>query len=467
MTTNRSASSAAPSAAPAPSPAPSPGAGPDPDPAGLEGPSPARHARGPLLIGTAIVLVGLVGSTVWAAVAPLASAAIAPGQVIVDSERKTIQHLEGGIIKDILVSEGDRVTAGAPLVILDDTQARVMLEVIRGEFVALKAQEARLLAERDGHDRIAFDHEIFADTDVEGRHQAMEGQRGVFEARRAALDSRIDISQRRIAQLRDQIAGLESQVAASDRQIALIADESRGVQELFDRGHERKPRLLALQRTAAQLEGQRGEYLSNIAEAHQRIGETDLTVIDLRAQFMAEVVADLDDVRTRLADLAERLRAASDRVERSTVAAPTDGVVVNVRFHTIGGVVPPGGDLLDLVPTDDDLVIEAMVRPEDIDAVHPGLPAEVRITAFHSRDTPTLQATVQRVSADTLEDRATGLSFYRARVVIDDAALAALGDLQLYPGMPAEVMIETGSRSALDIALSPILDSMNRSFREE
>lgn len=433
----------------------------------LETPSPYGVARMPVLVGVGIFLFAIVGSLVWGALAPLASAAMAPGQVIVESKRKTIQHFEGGIIGALLVDEGDIVEAGDPLVELDNTQSQAMLDVVRSQYVALKAQEVRLQAERDGLDRIDFSHSIFSEEGVGGQQQAIDGQTSIFSERRKALQSQLDIVGQRVKQLKDQITGLQAQAEANDQQYKLIQEELKGVNELYQQGYERKTRVLALQRAMASIAGERGEYLAGIAEARQRIGEAELSALDARTRYMNEVVAQLGEVQARIADLEERLRAMRDRADRTVIRAPNAGIIVNMRVHTVGGVVPPGGELMDIVPSDDELVIEAMLRPEDIDEVHPGLPAEVRITAFHTRSTPPLDGEVVRVSADTLVNTQTGVAFYKARVRLHPESIEKLGDLKLYPGMPAEVMIKTGSRTALQIAFSPIIDSMNRSFREK
>lgn len=433
----------------------------------LEAPSPTGYARTPLLIGLAIVLVAFVGSLGWAAIAPLASAAIAPGQVIVNSNRKVIQHLEGGIIQELPVRDGAQVKAGDPLVVLDDTQSGAMLEIVRGQYLNAKAREMRLIAERDGGDSIDFSDPVFSDQDIRGRRRAMEGQKSVFQARREAIQSQVDINNQRIAQLQDQIKGFEAQAEAAEKQNMLIQEEHKVVKELYEQGYEKKPRLLALERAMAEISGDRGEYLAKIAQARQQIGETKMAILDVSTKFMNEVVTELGQVQVEVADLEERLRALSDRSQRTVVRAPLDGTVVNMRFHTIGGVVPPGGEIMDLVPIGDDLVVEAMVSPQDIDTVHAGLPAEIRISAFHARTAPTLDGHVETISADSLQDKRTGQSYYLARVRIDEDSMGLLEDRKLYPGMQAEVMIKTGSRTALDIIISPITDSMNRAFREE
>lgn len=432
----------------------------------LQAPTPASYARAPLLIGLSILIVALLGSTLWAARVPLASAAIAPGQVISNSNRKTIQHLEGGIIKVLNIREGQRVQSGEPLVTLDDTQARAQLDVVRSQYLALKAREARLIAERDGVESVSFDHPVFGETAIAGYTQVVGGQKTAFEARRKAMISRIDVNSQRIAQLQDQITGLEAQVAAADRQLVLIKEEHGDVKGLYDRGHERKPRLLALERTMAEISGNRGSYVAQISQARQGMIETEMKSQDMITQFMTEVVKELGEVQSQIADLEERFRSLTDRVERSIVRAPTDGTVVNLHFHTLGGVVPPGGELLDLVPSNDELVIEAMVRPEDIDSVHAGLPATVRVIAFDQRSVPNLDGTVMLVSADRLEEKRSGTPYYRARIQLDPHALASFKNASLQPGMPVEVMIKTGERPLLEALISPILHSLNRAFRE-
>lgn len=421
-----------------------------------------RAARGPLLAGLLLVGGGVVGSLAWAATAPLDSAAIAQGVVVVDGQRKSVEHLEGGIVRQILVREGAAVTAGQPLVILDDTQDRTLLDTLRGQLLALMAEEARLLAERDDAEAVTFDAAAFAGADA----RVLDAQRAMFDARRATLTSQEDITTRRIAQLTDQKRGLEAQAEAAADQQALLEEELKAAQGLFDKGYERKPRILELRRKLSELGGARGEALAAMAEVEQKIGEARLQVLDLRARLLAEVTERLGSVQTRIAELREQARGLEDRVARAVVRAPRDGVVVDLAVHTEGGVVAPTGRLMDIVPTGDALIVEARLRPEDIDQVRPGLPSEVRLTAYHARTTPTLTGEIALVSADRLEDPRTGEAYYAARVRLSPEALEQAGDLTLQPGMPAEVMIRTGARTALDILVQPLRDSMRRSFRE-
>lgn len=418
----------------------------------------------PVLFGAGMGLLffGLFGA--WAGLALLDSAAVAPGEIVVDSNRKTIQHLEGGIIGRILVREGDSVAAGQVLVRLDGTQAEAALQMYRGQMNALRALEARLLAERDGAPEIAFPPDLDpADANL---RPIMDGQRRIFEARRTTLAGQIGVLDQKVAQLKAQIEGAEARGAATRRQAELIAAEIADTQVLFDKGLTPKPRLLALQRAAADLKGQLGMIAGSIAEAEQGIGEARLKMIDLQNSRADQVVADLRDSQMQIADLGEKLKTARDIEARRDVVAPVAGVVVNMRYFTPGGVIQPGSPILDIVPQHDPLMVAARVKPGDIDVVHPGLPAKLRLTAFSQRTTPVVDGVLTQVSADRLTDQRTGEPYYDARVRIDRKELADLPQVQLYPGMPAEVLIVTGRRTLVDYIAKPLRDSFARAFRE-
>lgn len=431
-------------------------------------PVPARPPiAGTVLAGAAAAALFLGGFGLWAATAPLDSAAVAEGSVVVEGRRKTVQHLEGGIVGEILVAEGSRVRPGDPLVRLDATQARSVLEGLRSRRDELSAREARLRAELDRAGAIAFPAELLDRPDEPRVAALLAGQRELFAARRDSLGGQINILEQRKAQLDAEVAALRAQIAGGDRQLGHLGQEAEDVRGLVAKGLERKPRLLALEREIARLEASRGEQEALIARALQRRGEADLQIIDLRNRRNEEAAGELREVQAELAELSERLRAAADVLARSTVVAPTAGVVVDLRVHTEGGVVGPGEPILDIVPADEPLLIEAKVRPLDIDSVRVGLPAEVRLTAFKRRTTPTLSGDVVHVSADSLADPHTGAASYVAHVAIDRGELEAAGGLELHPGMPAEVMIVTGRRTALDYLLAPIEESFARAFREE
>ncbi len=428
-----------------------------------------RPALGPsVLAGIALLAAGAGGFVAWAGLSPLASGAVAPGVVVVESHRKTVQHLEGGIIDTILVDEGATIAAGQVLIRLDDARAKATYDLVQGQLQSTLALEARLIAERDGRGEIEIPPELAA---VDGDSETgaiMAAQRRLFEARRRAREGQVSILRQRILQFREEIGGLKAQQRSKERQIALIGEEYKGVKELYDKGIERRPRLLALERAQAVLEGERGELVAQMSRAAQAIGEAELRIIDIDNAFQQEVATQLRENQVRLAELRERLRAQDDIIARLDIRAPQAGIVVNLRFHTPRGVIPAGAPVLDIVPGADRLTVEARVQPEDVDAVHVGLPAEVRLTAFQRRTTPSVMGRVVHVSADRLVEERSGLPFYRARIELDPASLAALGpNLRLAPGMPAEVMIETGTRLAIDYLLAPLTASLGRAFREE
>lgn len=415
--------------------------------------------------GLALGMLGFGGFGAWAALAPLASAAVAPGVIAVDSNRKTVQHLEGGIVAEILVRDGDRVAAGQPLMRLDDLETRSLLGQFETQQGALLAQEARLVAERDGLPAVVFPAGLRG---VDGSlADAVSGQQRIFASRRASLEGRIRVTRQRVAQIEAQIAALEAQRRAGREQLVLIAEEVRGVEEMVNKGLERRPRLLALMRQSADLQGTQGDLANRIAQAREAIAQAELEILGLEADRASEVALELREVQARRAELEEKLEAARGRWMRRDILAPAAGTVLNLRYFAPGAVVPPGGAVLDLVPQDDRLVVEAQVNPTDIDVVHPGLPAKVVLTAFKSRSMPQLDGEVVRVSADALKDERSGLTYYAARVVVDSAQLGALEGVTLVPGMPAETLIVTGERTLLHYLTQPVRDSLRRAFREE
>jgi HlyD family type I secretion membrane fusion protein len=419
----------------------------------------------PIAVGAGIVglFFGVFGA--WAAFAPLESAAVARGVISVETQRKTIQHLEGGIVGEILVRDGDEVAADAILVVLDDTQARATLDLLRGRHRGARALEARLIAERDGAADIAFPEEIrdSADTDVA---ELVRAQRNIFMGRRQSIAGQVAIMQQRIAQIQQEIRGLEGQTAAQAEQLALTNEEIASNQKLVDQGLSGKTRLLELQRALAEVTGEHSQSLAAIARAQQNIEETRLEMADLRTNFMNEAVQQLGVVQTELLDLGEQIRAAEDVLRRTVIRSPMAGTVVGMQVHTVGGVVAPGQALLDVVPKGDRLIVEAFVDPNDIDVVEVGLEAQVRLTALTQRNLAPLEGHVTTVSADRLMDERTGASYFLARVELDDDPAAKLGGERLYPGMQAEVMIVTGARTTLDYLSRPLVDSFNRAFRE-
>lgn len=421
---------------------------------------------GTLLAGALVLGIGVGGFATWAAHAPLASAAVAPGVVVAETNRKIVQHREGGSIVELLVRDGVRVRAGQVLLRLDDVEARALHDLLDGRLAALAAQEARLLAEREDRETLVFPDELAALRGQAGVAEVLDGQQRIFVAGREALEGRIAVLNRRIAQRNAQILALQAQRGSATEQLALVQDEMEGVRAMVERGLERRPRLLALERQAAYLRGQLGDHANRVAEVEEAIAETELEILNVRLARIETAAVELRDVQAQRAEVEERLAEARVKLTRRDVVAPQAGIVLNLRYHTIGGVVPPGGAILDLVPDEDRLIVEARVDPTDIDVVRAGLKANVALSAYKSRTTPRLDGTVRQVSADALRDERTGRSYFVARIEVDGEQIAKLEGIRLAPGMPAEAFIETGERTVLDYLIQPLTDSFRRAFRE-
>ncbi|WP_339633254.1 HlyD family type I secretion periplasmic adaptor subunit [uncultured Sneathiella sp.] len=425
------------------------------------------NVRGPVLFGLVIIFLFFGAFVGWAAFAPLGSAAIAQGVVSVEGNRKSIQHLEGGIVSEIKVKDGDVVKQGDVLIVLDELQSKASTEIVRSRYATALAQKARLVAERDELAEIEFPEWLMERKDEPNIREAMQGQENIFESRRTSREGQVTILQQKASQLEEEIKGLEGQVASSDRQIVLIGDEIEDVESLVAKNLAKRPRLRALQRSLAELKGNRSQNVSKIAQTRQAIGEVQLQINELSNSMMDEVVAELRDVQAQIFDLEEQTRASEDVLDRTEIRAPTNGYVVNLKVHTAGGVIKPGETVLDIVPDNVQLIVEAQVNTKDIDSVYIGAPARIRFPAFSQRFSLPAEGTVISVSADSLEDERTGNFYYLARVEIDNLENADIKVTQLRPGMQADVMISTGERTALDYFVNPIILSFNRALRED
>jgi HlyD family secretion protein len=436
---------------------------PDADFDGSEEPS----FRG-IVIYAAICIVCLLGGGFgWLLFARLDSAALAPGVVVADSQRKTVQHLEGGILRAVLVQEGETVIAGQHLVLLEGTEAKARLDQLLNQQITAEARLTRLRAEQNNLRTLTFAPTLLQAAARQGAETALTAERDVFEARWRAYDSSIELVTRRIEQLRKTIASLDAQLLANDKRLALFEDELVAVASLFRQGYERRPRMLDLERQVADLVGRKGELINTIAANNQAIVGAEVEIENTGHIRMAGIAGDIEQTLAIKADLAERIRAAQDVVDRRTVISPQDGVVVDVRVVTPGGIIAPGEAIMDIVPVNDELIVESRVDPNDIDVVRAGLPAQVRLSAYKASTSPLIEGVVQYVSADMLSDQRTGNAYFLARVQLSPESLAEHKDMKPTPGMPAEVMIVTGSRRAIDYFLGPITDRMRNSFREE
>jgi membrane fusion protein, type I secretion system len=415
------------------------------------------------LIVVAAFVIGFLG---WAAIAPLDSAIVAQGVVIVESHRKTIQHLEGGIVRDIYVQDGQVVRQSQPLMQLDDTEARASLDLVRGEADAFAAQESRLEAERDNADKITFPADLLTRKNDPKVAEALRGEQSTFDTHRAALAKQQAIYNQRIGENKRIVAGLENQQTAVDQQSDLIAQETGSVQSLYDKGLSTLPRLLQLKRQAADLTGQHGQVVEKIAQVNLDSGEDELQIVNLRNQFLNDVVKDLRDVQTKRFEALDRLHAAKDVEARMRMTAPVAGKVVGLAVHTRGAVIRPGDTVMEIVPINDQLNIEAHVRPEDADEVRVGMSAKVNLGAYKQRRLPMITGTVMNISADRLTDQKTGQPYFNVVVAVDLAQLRDYPDIKLIPGMPVDVSLSTGARTALEYFVEPITSVFRRGMRE-
>ncbi len=421
--------------------------------------------RGPRRIGFAVLLVFLLVFAGWGASAPLAGGALAPGRISPEGGVKTIQHLEGGIVRALHVREGDTVTAGSPLLALESVRQRAEVDALLDRRRARLAERARLEAELAGAERIPLPEGLSAEDPAD--QAVMVAERRLFDKRRHLLSARKRVLSQRIEQLSEQITGYEAQVESATRQLELIAEELQDKAVLLEKGLTPKSDVLRLRRMQAEIFGRRGEFAASIASAEQRIGETELELVALEAELGERLADRAREVRTELVEIEQSLAAKNDVLTRTVVAAPVDGTVTEMRVKTIGGVVLAGEPIMELVPSDDRLIIDARLAPRDIDVVAPGLTAQVHLSAFAGSARPMLFGTVLSIAADTRVHEETGETFYPVRVEVPADELAKAGDdVSLVPGMVADVLIVSEERTMLAYLLEPIADLIRRSLRE-
>jgi len=431
---------------------------------------PALDERLRSVTWTGNLLVGcfVLGLGTWSTFAPLESAAIAFGTVESESSRKTIQHLEGGIIRQILVVDGDIVHAGQTLILLEDTKASAEVQSLKGQLWDAIAREARLTAEQHAQERVSFPSELeLARKDNPSVATVLLGQESIFETRRQVFASQIAVNREKRTQVEKEIEGLKAQESAAARRLAIVREEATTVAMLVEKGLERRPRLLSLEREAADIEGRRGEINAQISRAKQVISESHTSLLKLQNDRQNEIAQSLRETQSQIFQIREHLQGATDQLLRTAVKAPEDGVVTDLRVHTPGGVIAAGAPLMDLVPRQDRLIVTARVRPEDIDVVRAGLDADVTLLPYNERRVPPLRGTVMHVSADRLLDKRTEQPYYATKIRVQDPQGSDAGAVKVIPGMPAQVFIKTGVGTVALYALKPLLDSFNRAFRED
>jgi HlyD family type I secretion membrane fusion protein len=421
-----------------------------------------RIARG----GVAVLVVGVLGLGAWLVLAPLSGAVIAPGFVKVDMNRKLVQHQEGGIVKQVLVRDGEQVRQGQILVVIDDVRLDATLDLLRTQHDGERAKAARLEAERAFLPQVAFPQELAARRSEPKVAELLQREAALFRARREALDSQVAVLRKQILHTVDEAQALAGQIAAEERALKSQKEELAVNQALLKQGFVQKTRLMSLERAVADYEARWEEHRAELAKTRQRASELELRVLAQRNSYVQSAADELKEASTRLFDLEERLRPSKDASDRQRIAAPIAGEVVGMRVFSPGSVVGPREVLMEIVPEDKTLVVEARIRPEDINHVRAGYPAEVRLTAYQTRTTPLVAGNVNYVSADRMVDPQSGAPYYVVNVDISAGALVDAGNLRMQAGMPAEVYIRTDSRTAFDYMLAPVTSYLRRGMRE-
>jgi HlyD family secretion protein len=421
------------------------------------------------------VIVGMImfgcvtfGIGGWAATSQLSGAVVAQGVVVVDSSVKKVQHPTGGIVGELRVREGDRVNAGDILIRLDETQTLANANIVTKNLDELLARQARLEAERDSADQIAFPRVLLQRTKDSNSDadRAIAAEQKLFDLRRQARSGQKAQLKERSAQLQNEIKGYLGQTDAKQKEIDLIHQELDGVRSLWQKNLVPITRLTSLERDAARLEGERSQLGGMIAQAKGKIAEIELQIIQIDQDLRSEVGKDLIETRSKLSELAERKTAAVDQLYRIDIRAPQSGRVHELSVHTVGGVISPGEQIMLIVPDADSLAVEAKISPRDIDQVYVGQSATMRFAAFNQKTTPEIDGDISVVSADITQEQRTGASYYTARVLLKPEELAKLGSAKLVPGMPVEVFVKTQGRTALSYLVKPLWDQADRAFKE-
>lgn len=422
--------------------------------------------RGPMRLGLLVMLACVIVFGTWAALAPLDAAVVAHGTLVVESKRKMVQHLEGGIVKELLVTDGQAVVEGQALIRLDATRAQAGLSVVQGQLDSFMALDARLIAERDKLKEVVFPPELLARAQEPQVQRLMEAQQRQFVERRLSLENQIAINEQRIQQLRAQIGGYRVLEQSKLEQIQLYEGQLVGLRDLEKKGYFPKSRLLEMERDLARIKGDRGNDVQSIARSEMAIGETRLQNAQLRQKFIEEVLSQLRETQSQIADLRQRVVAAADVLTRLDVIAPQSGVVQNMKIATPGGVIQPGQQLMEIVPVDDRLIVEAQVSPSDIEAIHLGQVAELRFSTLNARNTPVIDARVITATPDRLLDDRSGAPYFQIKLEVIPGQEEKFGDLKLQAGLPVDAMVKVAPRSALQYMIGPITDHFARALTE-
>lgn len=419
------------------------------------------------LVGYAVIAscVGMVGA--WAALSKVSSAVIASASISLESRRQVVQHLEGGMISEIHAREGSRVEVGQLLFALDTTQTAANEKVLRAQLFLSRAQEARLEAERNANAFINFPKEILDLLNNRSNLKVVKDQVAQFLERRSSLNAQVALLKSRIISLRDEIKGLKGEVESVKRQLYFIDDELVGVRSLVKKELLPKTRQSSLEREKARLEGLIGRNIIDQSKAENSVNEVNLQIQQIKQKFQEDVVNQLVEIRQRVKDLVEKLTVAANFLQRSKIYAPKSGLVQSVKITTVGQVIKPGDVLLEIVPRNDQLLIEAQVQPVDVDKVHSGMVAEVRFPSFEARTAPLILGKVRSLSRDRLIDENTRQPYFLAQISISETDIPTELGKRLRAGMPAEVIIPTADRTVLEYMVHPLKEALRHSLREK
>jgi HlyD family secretion protein len=418
-------------------------------------------------VALALIVFLLGGIVVWATTTEISGAVIAAGNVVVDSNAKKVQHPTGGIVTELLARDGDRVKAGDLLVRLDQTLTRANLSIVSKDLDQLVAQKARLEAERDGQNDVPVPQELAARMNDPQVSRIMEGERKLFALRRVARVGQKDQLAKRVDQLKEELVGYESQVRAKTLEMELIEKQLVGARELWTKKLMPVTRFTELQRDAARLEGEHGVLIATMAQIKGKISETELQILQVDRDLNSDIGKEMREADAKIGELIKRQVAAQDQLKRIEVRAPGPGVVDQSTVHTVGGVVAPGETIMLIVPDQDSLKVEAKVAPQDVDQLHIGQPVSLRFSALDQRTSPVINGTLTNLSPDTTIDPKTEQRYYKVRVSLDPKEIARLGSAKIVPGMPVEVFVQTGDRTALSYLLKPLDDQISRAFKEQ
>lgn len=415
--------------------------------------------------GAAVFMVASMG--IMGAATDMSGAVISNGSLVVESSVKKVQHPAGGVVKNLLVTEGAKVKSGDLLIRLDETVAQANLSAVTKSLWELEARRARLQSERDGLAEIIFPDEIAALSEDSPAQVIMTAERRFFQLRRDASDGQRHQLREQVSQLKEQITGLEDQLTAKKQEAELLAKELVGVEQLWEQRLVSITRLVTLQRDSARLLGERGQLTASIAQAKGKISETELKILQIDQDFRSEVAKELADVRAKYAETFEKKVTARDQAEKLEIRAPQTGVVHDLNVHTEGGVIAAGETVMVIVPDTDSLIVETRVQPQEIDQVKLGHTAVLRFTNFNQRTTPEIDGEVSRIGADISREDKTGPTYFVVRITIGQDQIAKFNGTKLMPGMPVEVFIRTGERTLLSYLMKPMADQMHRAFREK